>query len=45
MGKSGAARISYTKEKYPELYDIIQPALSSVNSTVSNAVKYYSQGF
>ena len=45
MGKSGAARVSYTKDNYPDLYDLVSPNIARVNSTVSNAVEYYSQGF
>jgi 3'-phosphoadenosine 5'-phosphosulfate sulfotransferase (PAPS reductase)/FAD synthetase len=45
MGKSGAARISYTKEKYPELYDIIQPNILAVNATIKTALNHYAEGF
>ena len=45
MSKSGAARLSYTKEKYPDLYDIVQPNILAVNSTVKAALDYYAEGF
>jgi hypothetical protein len=45
MSKTGAARLSYTKEKYPDLYDIVQPNILAVNSTVKAALDYYAEGF
>ena len=45
MGKTGAARVSYTKDRYPDLYDSLAPNIALVNAAVTNAVKYYAEGF
>lgn len=45
MGKTGAARVSYTKDRYPDFYDSLAPNIALVNTAVSNAVKYYAEGF
>ena len=41
MGKTGEARVSYTKEVYPELHKTLISNLAAVKATVANAVTYY----
>jgi len=41
MGKTGAARVEYLREKLPEHYPEVAANISLVKSTVQNAFAYY----